>query len=101
MEKTTTEIVEEENISHSFFCDICGKQIGQSEEWDDGYYVTHGDYSADFLFGHWYRLEMCLCDDCAQKKTNDILRTIKDLGFKWDDSYSVEGEERPAIFAAD
>lgn len=31
-------------ITHEFYCDNCGKFLGSSEEWDDGYYEELGSF---------------------------------------------------------
>ena len=93
MEQIDYGMIEVDNPIHKFYCDMCKKFIGESEEDDDGYYEELGTYEQSFLIGHWYKLNMCLCKDCREKKNKEIITTIKSLGFKWDTSYSVDGEE--------
>lgn len=69
---------------HEFYCDQCGKFLDESEEDDDGYYEQYGELTQSvLLFGHWYDLEMCLCDECFEKKKKEILDGIKRLGFTY------------------
>ena len=74
---------------HKFYCDECGKYLGESVEYDDGYYKTYGDYEVNFGFDHPYILKKCLCDKCVKEKNDQILHALKDLGFKLDLTYHV------------
>lgn len=54
-------------ITHEFYCDFCGEKIGESVEFDDGYYeelnevefVIQNNYGANR-----YSKKMHLCDTC-------------------------------------
>ena len=82
MEKVSTVTRSCTDHIHTFFCDGCGKELGSSEEYDDGYYYEHGEYEKHFCVDStWYRLHGHYCDDCAAKKTDDILSALKALGF--------------------
>ena len=82
MENIDYDFREVEVPIHKFYCDDCGEYLGESEEYDDGYYVEKGEYNVEFNFDHWYTLEKCLCEKCAEKKNNQIFQALKDLGFK-------------------
>lgn len=82
MEKTETQIVNTEKITHKFYCDNCQKLLGESTELDDGYYKRYGEYEAKVLLSSgWYKLKKNLCDDCKSKLQENIVKTIKQLGF--------------------
>ena len=82
MENIDYEFREVEVPIHKFYCDKCGKCLGESEECDDGYYKSYGKYKVEFKLDHWYTLEKCLCEKCAEEKNDQILHALKDLGFK-------------------
>ena len=90
MEKTTKvskTVVREE---HSFYCDDCGKHLGTSQEYEDGYYQTFGEFEQSFCLKHsnmwngkseWFELKKCLCDECKEKTLLRIKSALLDLGF--------------------
>lgn len=68
--------------THTFYCDICNKLIGKSEEDDDGYYNKLGAYYQDFyLNGKWFYLKRNLCNECKNKFNEKIKTSLLDLGF--------------------
>ena len=68
--------------THTFYCDICNKPIGKSEEDDDGYYNELGAYRQDFyLNGKWFYLKRNLCNECKNKFNEKIKTSLLDLGF--------------------
>lgn len=82
MEKTEIQIVNTEKITHKFYCDNCKKFLGESIEFDDGYHKRYGEYEENVhLSSGWYKLKKNLCDDCKSKLQENIVKTIKQLGF--------------------
>lgn len=82
MEKTTT--ISREIIVHKIYCDECGGYIGESEEYDDGWYESFGEYERDFympLHG-WYKIKKTLCEPCQEKVDKEIINALINLGFK-------------------
>lgn len=82
----TTETVEKK--VHKFFCDECGTFLGESVEHDDGYFekfgvVPRGNMSQDdhVLGIHVKLMQDCLCDNCLEKKKNDVRDALVKLGF--------------------
>ena len=69
---------------HSFYCDECGKYLGTSEEFDDGYFASFGDLLIDIYVGNRYILKKCLCEDCTNKLREKIKLSLIELGFKED-----------------
>lgn len=82
MEKTriTHEIIE--HIEHDFYCDECNKFLGTSRELHDGYYSELGHYERQFYLNGWYKIDTTLCEECSEKKTNQIVKALTELGFK-------------------
>lgn len=79
---TTTEIIRQQRIHH-ISCDICGKHICDSEEYDDYWYKNPADYRQSLhIDDNWYKLEMELCEDCKKNVTNKITEALIGLGFK-------------------
>ena len=72
--------------THIFYCDVCGKELGFSQEYDDGWYKELGEYEMSFYTGlhGWYKLHMHLCDNCAREYNEKIVNALLDLGFKKD-----------------
>lgn len=87
MEKTNCTTKEIENYEHSFYCDECGEYLGTSEEYDDGWYECLGEFELSFYIDGWYRVEKCLCEDCAQKFLSNLKNHLEDMGFKRDQKY--------------
>lgn len=67
---------------YEYYCDNCGKLIGTSLEYDDGWVEPLGEFVQEVNIDGWYKLEKCLCDECARKETERIIKTLKCLGFK-------------------
>lgn len=85
MEKTREE--ERVEIIHEFYCDKCGAFIGESDEYDDGWYEEPGEYSWDIrgAAGTW-NMKGHYCQACFEKVNYQVVSTIgntlKALGFK-------------------
>lgn len=82
MENITSKEVASVLKIHHFYCDMCGKHLGTTREYDDGYYATIGDYDLEFnVNSEWYRLHYNLCVECRAKKRQDIIDTLLSVGF--------------------
>jgi hypothetical protein len=57
---------------HNFYCDGCGKYLGQSLEYDDGWYEERG----------YYILHKHLCKKCESKLSLEIEENLRRLDFK-------------------
>ena len=78
-----TKIAQYQYNIHKITCDICGKHIYDSEEYDDGYYDDPGEYEqAIYIEGNDYKLSMQLCEDCKRKTTKSLIDMLKDFGFR-------------------
>lgn len=82
MKKTITEIIEVEENEHEFYCDECGKYIGTSYEYDDGWYDELGEFELACNINGWLRLKKCLCDKCAHEFINKVRTVLFDIGFE-------------------
>lgn len=83
MKKERKETVSQEIKYHEFYCDGCGKKLGESVELDDGYYDCYGDYEQSFYIKGFARLNLRknYCISCAQKKDREIVKALRGLGF--------------------
>lgn len=82
MEKITSKEVKSILNTHNFYCDMCEKHLGSTEEYDDGYYATIGDYDLEFnVDSEWYRLHRNLCIDCRAKMREGIINALLSMGF--------------------
>ena len=84
MEKIRREDYKLTRTIHEFYCDDCKSKIGESLEYDDGYYNQMGEYKQSICLGSsvWYKLHLCLCDQCSTLRTQNIISTLKELGFE-------------------
>ena len=83
MEKIETKKVEKEEIIHKFYCNMCNKFLGESTEYDDGYYEKYGEIREKiYINGNDYMLEMNLCPECYKKKINEISEALEKVGYK-------------------
>ena len=81
-ENVKKQIIKQERYTHEFYCDKCDKFLGETSEYDDGWYPTLGRYRQSFCIkGEWYTLEICLCDECAKNMTDDIINALQKIGF--------------------
>lgn len=70
---------------HKFYCDGCGKLLGKSEEWDDGWYEVAGKFEMSFYVDDkvgWMKKEANYCAACRKKAIKEIIDTLKKLGFE-------------------
>ena len=82
MEKVKETIRKVEIHEHSFYCDECGEHIGTSEEYDDGWYETYGNFELKFYVDGWYYIKKCLCETCRKNFINNVKAYLTDMGFK-------------------
>jgi len=83
MEKT---IPEEQTIvrdRHLFYCDECGIFLGESQEYDDGYYANINDYRWSYYDKScsWLYKRGNYCPACKAKIDRRIEKALRDLGF--------------------
>lgn len=83
-----SEIVKQKEISskvnvHTFYCDECNKKLMESEE-DiyDGYYNDPFEKISFNIFGNWYEVTLCLCNECKEKYKNKLINHLAKIGFK-------------------
>ena len=83
-ETKTTKTKEVEIITHKFYCDECGVFLGESEEYDDGYYNEIGkcEWEMRFTYGKWMTKTGNYCSNCEPKVRERIISDLKELGFK-------------------
>lgn len=80
--KTKKEIVQ---VTHEFYCDNCGKFLGSSKEWDDGYYKEYGSFKNNLCINsRWYRYRKNLCDKCQNEFVAKLTKTLIELGYTKD-----------------
>lgn len=74
-----------EVTEYSFYCDDCGEYIGTSQEYDDGWYETLGDFELKFyVVDDWYSIKKCLCKSCSRSFVSDVKVKLMNMGFKKD-----------------
>ena len=69
---------------HSFYCDECGKYLGDIEEYDNnnGWCEELGSFEMIIpVGGSWYWIKKCLCTDCRSKMIKQIQSSLTSLGF--------------------
>lgn len=83
---TTKRIIEDR--THKFYCDECGKFLGESTEYSDGYYEKFGEVPRhdmpqyNHILGIHIKLsKTCLCDECLEKKQEEVREALGKLGF--------------------
>lgn len=82
MEKITSKEAKSILNTHNFYCDMCEKHLGNTEEYDDGYYATIGDYDLEFnVNSEWYSLHRNLCVECRSKMRQKIIDVLLSMGF--------------------
>ena len=82
METTRLESVMRCRKIHTFICDGCGEIIGESEEYEDGYYAEIGEYEQKACIDEkWYIHKATYCQECASNKTKAVIAALKSIGF--------------------
>lgn len=81
----TKEIVRKRRVFH-YFCDWCNKDLGSSEEYEDGYIpdpstvYDANDYLKIMVGDNWYKSNCtCLCQDCLEKYLAQIEDALNKL----------------------
>ena len=76
------EITNKVNV-HTFYCDECNKKLIESEE-DiyDGYYNNPFEEISVHIFDDWYKVTLCLCDECMKKYQVKLIKCLETFGFK-------------------
>ena len=84
MEKEVKESVRRIETTHEFYCDECGKYLGRSEEYEDGYYYKIGEYKWAYHEREcgWLHKKGNYCKECKEKISEQITRALKNLGFR-------------------
>ena len=67
---------------HEFYCDKCGKYLGTSTEYEDGYYEEIGEFNLQLHVSNWYGLHKHFCDDCRKEFVNNLIKVLTDMGFE-------------------
>mgnify|MGYP006996291507 CR=1 FL=1 len=82
MEKVEEKIVEAKRKIHKFYCDKCGKYLGENEEYDDGYYEDIGYVIKRIVVNEkQYLYKRHLCDKCKEKFYEDLGNVLEVVGF--------------------
>ena len=85
MEKVETKIVQKESNRHHFYCDNCGHYLGNTFEYDDGYYEELGEFEMKMYTPRgWYKIEKCFCNKCAEDFLNKVYASLEAAEFKLD-----------------
>ncbi len=82
MEKVEEKIVEVKRKVHKFYCDKCGEYLGESEEYDDGYYEEIGYIYEDIVVDETpYRYIGYLCNNCKEKHFKELGSFLETIEF--------------------
>jgi hypothetical protein len=83
MIQTETKTYTKEQRIHHFYCDNCNKYLGETREYDDGWYPDLGEFNLHFVVdGKWYEIEKCFCDDCRKAFLDKVENMLIELGFE-------------------
>lgn len=83
VEEIATKTIKIEKNIHNFYCDDCGKHLGASEEYDDGYCEPLGQIELAYHTPRgWYSLNKHLCDNCEERFWERFFAALDNLGFK-------------------
>lgn len=96
MEKIIYKEKIEQYPCHTFYCDDCGMPLGESDEYDDGYYEPIEEYEWKMYVDHtlsektndWYRVKKNFCPKCREKFVQNIINSLTALGFKKESIWS-------------
>lgn len=82
MEKVEEKIVEVKRKIHKFYCDKCGEYLGESEEYDDGYYAEIGHIVERIVInGTPYYYKGNLCSECKEEHYKELSNLFETIGF--------------------
>lgn len=88
MEKIKEKTIKKKEYTHTFYCDCCNKKLGDSIEYEDGWYETIGELELSFNlgedYGYWYKVSKHLCDECRTKYMKNLINILKENGFEED-----------------
>ena len=79
----------EERVHH-FYCDGCGKYLGQSLEYNDGWYEEIGVFELKCYIDSRYILHKHLCKECEGKLLLETEQDLRRLGFKTESEMEEE-----------
>ena len=83
MEKVRIEEITEEQEIWEFYCDHCGKKLGETKKEPYKCRDTLGDFFSGIkVEGVWYTCSKCFCPKCREEFLDKYIKTIKELGFK-------------------
>ena len=82
MERVEEQRIESVQKIHHFYCDDCGKYLGASYEYPDGYYEEIRRFELKlYLSDGWYRKRSILCDGCRKNFIESMRKTLTEKGF--------------------
>ena len=89
MERIDDNFIRTNRPVHRQYCDECGQCIGNSVEYEDGYYERYGEYELkvyvgcpeDHPYKDWYHYNKQLCKKCQTIKTDRFLEILEKFGF--------------------
>lgn len=86
METIETKVIKEKQIIHSLYCCRCGKHLGDSKEYDDGYYVNIGEFEQHININDkgWFKFTANFCNKCREKFISELIAILESKGFKKD-----------------
>lgn len=86
MEKEIEKEITVKETTHQFYCDKCGKYLGESNEYRDGWYDKLGYLEISFynrLFSPHgtYCIRKNFCEKCKDNFINQLSNSLESLGF--------------------
>ena len=82
MEKKVEIEVKKTAIVHTFYCDNCNKELGESREYDDGYYEKRGVFE-EKMYLHdgtgWVSIQGHLCSECKKLVCDAIKNGLQNI----------------------
>lgn len=82
MEKVEERIVEKKRKIHKFYCNKCGKYLGEIEEYYDGYYEEIGYISQRVVVNETpYYYKGHLCSKCKEEHYKELSNLLETIGF--------------------
>lgn len=66
----------------AFYCDECGKYLGEEEAYED-YWSQPGEFELSLnLCGGWYKLKKHFCSDCVKEFQSNLKAYLESVGFE-------------------
>ena len=83
MEKVISYLEFKRKHTHIFSCDKCEEVLGNSIEYEDGYYDEIGVFESEIYIDGlgWLKLKATLCDKCKAKFIKELEKEFNKLGF--------------------